>query len=98
MARPGIEPKTSDLRVRCPTDCATRPGTPTGNVMFATIMIANDAAADEGKMFSHIGVNLQGRSYSTKLFTMKRLKQKYVIHTGENPHTVCDKRFTQEGQ
>ena len=27
MARPGIEPRTSDLGVRCPTDCATRPGT-----------------------------------------------------------------------
>ena len=26
MARPGIEPRTSDLRVRWPTDCATRPG------------------------------------------------------------------------
>ena len=26
MARPGIEPRTSDLRVRCPTDCATRAG------------------------------------------------------------------------
>ena len=26
MARPGIEPRTSDLRVRCLTDCATRPG------------------------------------------------------------------------
>ena len=26
MARPGIEPRNSDLRVRCPTDCATRPG------------------------------------------------------------------------
>ena len=28
MARPGIEPRTSglNLRVRCPTDCATRPG------------------------------------------------------------------------
>ena len=25
MARQGIEPRTSDLRVRCPTDCATRP-------------------------------------------------------------------------
>ena len=25
MARPGIEPLTSDLRVRCPTNCATRP-------------------------------------------------------------------------
>ena len=23
MARPGIEPRTSDLRVRCPADCAT---------------------------------------------------------------------------
>ena len=28
MARPGIEPRASDLRVRCPTDCATRPGLP----------------------------------------------------------------------
>ena len=27
VARPGIEPRTSDLRVGCPTDCATRPGT-----------------------------------------------------------------------
>ena len=26
MARPGIERRTSDLRVLCPTDCATRPG------------------------------------------------------------------------
>ena len=26
MARPGIEPRTSDLRVRCPSDCATQPG------------------------------------------------------------------------
>ena len=26
MARPGIEPRTYDLRVRCPTDCAMRPG------------------------------------------------------------------------
>ena len=28
MARPGVEPGTSDLRVRCPTDSATRPGLP----------------------------------------------------------------------
>ena len=26
VARPGIEPRTPDLRVRCPTNCATRPG------------------------------------------------------------------------
>ena len=26
MARPRIESRTSDLQVRCPTDCATRPG------------------------------------------------------------------------
>ena len=26
MARPGIEPKTSDSPVICRTDCATRPG------------------------------------------------------------------------
>ena len=26
VARPGIEPRTPDLRVRCPTDCGTRPG------------------------------------------------------------------------
>ena len=26
MARPGIEPETSDLRVRCSTDCGMRPG------------------------------------------------------------------------
>ena len=26
VARPGIKPRTPDLRVSCPTDCATRPG------------------------------------------------------------------------
>ena len=26
MARQGIQPRTSDLRIRCPTDCATWPG------------------------------------------------------------------------
>ena len=26
VTRPGIDPRTSDLRVRCPTDCSTRPG------------------------------------------------------------------------
>ena len=26
IARPDIEPRTPDLQVRCPTDCATRPG------------------------------------------------------------------------
>ena len=26
MARPGVEPRTFDLRVRCPTDCATLSG------------------------------------------------------------------------
>ena len=26
LATPGIEPRTPDLRVGCPTDCATRPG------------------------------------------------------------------------
>ena len=26
VARPGIEPRTPDLWVRCPTNCATRPG------------------------------------------------------------------------
>ena len=31
MARPGIEPSTSDVRVRCPTNCATRPGTFSSN-------------------------------------------------------------------
>ena len=27
VARPGIKPRTPDLRVRCSTDCAVRPGT-----------------------------------------------------------------------
>ena len=26
VARPGIKPRTTDLRVRCPADCATQPG------------------------------------------------------------------------
>ena len=31
VARLGIKPRTSDLRVRCPTDCAMQPGFPLGN-------------------------------------------------------------------
>ena len=36
---PGIEPRTPDLRVRCPTDCATRPGfTCFKNVIFIHVL------------------------------------------------------------
>ena len=35
VARPGIEPRTPDLRVWCPTDCATRPGAlPFGRILY----------------------------------------------------------------
>ena len=34
VARPGFEPRTPDLRVRCPTDCATRPGGPFSSLLF----------------------------------------------------------------
>ena len=34
MARPGNEPRTSELPVRCPTDCATRPG----NIWRSTVV------------------------------------------------------------
>ena len=37
VARPGIESRTSDLRVRCPTDCATRPGGNRGIYVFVII-------------------------------------------------------------
>ena len=33
VARLGIEPRTPDLRVRCPTNCATRPGLNNWNSM-----------------------------------------------------------------
>ena len=39
MARPGIEPRTSDLRVRCPTDCATRPGVNSQFIIMIIIII-----------------------------------------------------------
>ena len=35
MARPGIEPRTPDLRVRCPIDCATRPGDNDGHDTYS---------------------------------------------------------------
>ena len=40
MARPGIEPRTPDLRVRCPTDCATRPG------IYGFVMVTKRKEAD----------------------------------------------------
>ena len=39
VARPGIEPRTPDLRVRCPTDCATRPGRTNGEVVVLGVPI-----------------------------------------------------------
>ena len=33
VARPDIEPRTSDLWVRCPADCATRPGSHLGRAL-----------------------------------------------------------------
>ena len=34
MARPSIKPRTSDLRVRCPTDCATQTGFQRGVIPY----------------------------------------------------------------
>ena len=39
VARPGIEPWTPDLRVRCPTDCATRPGIPRGTTWIRRMIL-----------------------------------------------------------
>ena len=36
---PGIEPRTPDLRVRCPTDCATRPGDDLGLLGLSNITV-----------------------------------------------------------
>ena len=44
MARLGIEPRTSDLRVRYPTDCATRLGTSNGNELADNL--AKEAAIE----------------------------------------------------
>ena len=38
VARPGIEPRTPDLRVRCPTDCATRPEDGKGKAFVSTVI------------------------------------------------------------
>ena len=40
VARPGVEPRTPDLRVRCPTDCATRPGVNTQAQIHQAINVA----------------------------------------------------------
>ena len=59
MARPGIEPRTSDLRVRCPTDCATRPGSIVrrydiiNKTTFHVTVLKNDV------MFSHLGTRYE---------------------------------------
>ena len=37
MARLGNEPKTSDLQIRCPTDCAAQPG-PISGIHYHTNM------------------------------------------------------------
>ena len=36
MARPGIEPRTPDLRVKCPTNWAMRPGSFQGIHVYAS--------------------------------------------------------------
>ena len=39
VSRPGIEPRTPDLRVRSPTDCATWPGLFNSRLIILTITI-----------------------------------------------------------
>ena len=48
VARPGIEPRTPDLRVRCPTDCATRPGKWSDN----GIRVIYDIIGDDGEFYT----------------------------------------------
>ena len=40
VARPGIKPRTLDLRVRCPTDCATRPGASVSEFVLQRMQIS----------------------------------------------------------
>ena len=41
--RPGIEPRTPDLRVRCPTDCATRPGLNDDTILYPFCVVLGQA-------------------------------------------------------
>ena len=50
VARPGIEPRTPDLRVRCPTDCATRPGKKNPN-------LKKNVGGGEGALVSNLFTN-----------------------------------------
>ena len=54
VARQGIKPRTPDLQVRCPTDCATRPGL----CMYRTVFFSKDIQLK--KKQSHIKKGLWG--------------------------------------
>ena len=53
MARLSIEPRTSDLRVRCPTEWAMRPGIPVQD----NVLVDNNVLADDN-VLAHDNIHL----------------------------------------
>ena len=59
VARPGIEPRTPDLRVRCPTDCATRPGPvyATDEEICKKVQVYSDRRNEEEEIAQALGIS-----------------------------------------
>ena len=94
VARPGIEPRTPDLRVSCPTDCATRPGTRRaknvayyfiGNYTFTiTCSITKQLKSEE------IGDRCHDNKFSTNLYIKyENIKYENIKYESEHLKKTC---------
>ena len=89
MARPRIKPRTSDLRVRCPTDCTMRPSAKIKKLMVNTkaifcVFIGLKNGPISKRNFFKIVQNPKILQFSPKIFIPKRPK---IFPTlGKRPH------------
>ena len=77
MARPGIEPRTSDLRVRRPTDCATRPGNRIGTEAYC--LYGSSPSCNKFVHFMVAFLSLQYKIILRRFIVIKQYLEKRVI-------------------
>ena len=87
VARPGIEPRTSDLRVRCPTDCATRPGA------LHTVEHVVQSKSEKKKQKKTYFVCVGGRGGGAATALMAQSRQRGHNELGPTEKKLCVRLF-----
>ena len=97
MARPGIDPKTSDLRVRCPTDCTVRPGSlPSGMFFSIVLKTSNDVQPRLVRAISHL--SYPGRICSCTTAELSKLATSCLTTIKNHVIKYCEKVYERSGK